>query len=250
MAPTPSTNHNRELFRRLAGFVLAAVLFGTIGYFALVLAFPRFSERYAGAVDWNLLEGYVSIIQLALVMGSIAFAFAEYTDKENARRREKLAEDRERAKLSYDIYQAIYEKLTDPEQEAARRWILANIPIKGKEEDIAAWYQRVLAKIMAATEGSSERLPEGQRAVKMALNCFDYIGFIADHYWDIDDDSLDWISPPIAKVWKRLGPYVTHTRLLRNAADYYLAAERIGRRCIEWRQTRGYGEEEYATGTV
>lgn len=249
MASNPSGNDKREIVRRLAGFVLAAVLIGTAGYFALVLAFPAFSRAYSGTVDWSLLEGYVSVISLALLTGGLAFAFAEYTDKENAKQREKLVEERERAKLSYDIYQAIFEKLTDPEQEAARRWILANIPVKKDEEDLGDWYQRVQAQIMAHPEGTEHAIPQGQRAVKLTLNCFDYIGFIANHYWDIDEDSLDWISPPIAKVWRRIGPYVKQVRLLRNASDYYLSAEQLGNRCMKWRQSRGLPDEEYARET-
>ena len=250
MTTNRSTNEYRANVRRLAVFVTAAIIIGTAGYFLLIaVAFPAFSRAYLGTVDWSLLEGYVSVISLALVAGSLAFAFAEYTDKENAKQREKLVEAREKAKLSYDIYQAIFEKLTAPEQEAARRWILTNIPLKKDDEDIAAWYQVVQAKIMARPEGSDE-LPEGQKAVKLTLNCFDYIGFIANHYWDIDDDSLDWISPPIAKVWKRIGPYVVHVRTLRKAKDYYLSAEAMGSRCIQWRQRRGFGDEEYAKETL
>jgi hypothetical protein len=167
----------------------------------------------------------------------------EYADKENAKTREK-------AKLSYEIYQAIFEKLTAPEQEAARRWILTNIPVKKADEEMGVWYEQANAAIMRRTPGANDDLPEGQTAVKLTLNCFDYIGFIANHYWDVDDDSLDWISPPIAKVWKRIGPYVNHIRTLRKASDYYLSAELIGSRCIEWRQKRGLADEEYAKATL
>jgi hypothetical protein len=43
---------------------------------------------------------------------------------------------------------------------------------------------------------------------------------------------------------------VLHVRTLRKANDYYLSAEQIGKRCIEWRQRRGFGEEAYAEDTV
>jgi hypothetical protein len=244
MKSIPPRNERWETVRRLPMFAVAALLFSTIGYFLLMWAFPVFSRRYLGTLDWNMLGGYVSVITLALFAGGLAFAFAEYTDKENANRREK-------AKLSYDIYRAIFEKLTDPENEAARRWILANIRVKQPEEDIADWYQETQARIMSRFGGGeSAGLPEGQSAVKLTLNCLDYIGFIANHYWEIDDDSLDWISPPIAKVWRRIGPYVEHIRTLRKARDYYLSAEYIGKRCIEWRRSRGLPDEEYASGTL
>jgi len=77
----------------------------------------------------------------------------------------------------------------------------------------------------------------------LTLNCFDYIGFIAQHYWEIDNDSLDWISPPIAKIWKVLGPYVAHVRTLKGINDYYVSADAIGQRCIQWRLARGLPDE-------
>ena len=250
MKPNPSRNNSQGIIRKLLRFGLAAILIGLIGYVGIVGAFPAFSLRYSGEVNWDLLGGYASVISLALLLGSLAFALAEYNDKENARLREKLVEEREKAKLSYDIYQAIFEKLTAPEQEAARRWILSNISLKKGDEGIAAWYEKTHAKIMAHQKGIEDDVPEGQRSVKLTLNCFDYIGFIANHYWDIDEDSLDWISPPIAKVWKRIGPYVAHIRTLRRAKDYYLSAEHIGNRCIQWRQERGLPDEEYAKETL
>jgi hypothetical protein len=237
-------NNNWETVRRLPYFVLAAILSSIAGYAALIWVFPAFSQAYLGKVDWNMLGNFVSVVSFAILGGGLVFALVEYADKENAKYREK-------AKLSYEIYQAIFEKLTAPEQEAARRWILTNIPVKKADEDMAAWYEQANAKIMWRTPGTKDDdLPEGQTAVKLTLNCFDYIGFIANHYWDIDDDSLDWISPPIAKVWKRIGPYVTHVRTLRKASDYYLSAELIGSRCTQWRQKRGLPDEEYAKATL
>lgn len=244
MRPTQPRSERWETVRRLPLFALAALLLSTVGYFLLMWTFPFFSRSYLGSVNWDMLGGYISVITLALFAGGLAFAFAEYSDKENAKRRE-------RAKLSYEIYQAIFEKLTAPENEAARRWILANIRIKKPEEDIETWYQEVNNRIMSPADGvDTNDLPAGQNSVKLTLNCLDYIGFIANHYWDVDDDSLDWISPPIAKVWRRLGPYVDHTRTLRKARDYYLSAEYIGKRCIEWRRSRGLPDEEYAKETL
>lgn len=237
-------NDRWDTIRRLFLFVLAALVFSALGYTLLVATFPLFSRAYLGTVDWSILDGFVSVVTLALFAGGFAFALAEYTDKEHAKHREKT-------KLSYDIYQAIFEKLTAPENEAARRWILANIPAKQPEEEIAAWYERIQSTIRKhPSRTKTGGLPEGQVAVKLTLNCFDYIGFIAKHYWDIDDDSLDWISPPISKVWKRIGPYVRHIRTLRNASDYYLSAEDIGERCIAWRKKKRLPDEEYVRETL
>ena len=98
--------------------------------------------------------------------------------------------------------------------------------------------------------GGRDKLPEGQKAVKLTLNCFDYIGFIAIHYWEIEADSLDWISAPIAKVWRRIGPYVEQVRALRNTTDFYTSAEHVGKLCINWRKDKGMDDEEIAKNTV
>src|SRR5215211_3051492 len=98
MRSSQPRNERWETVRRLPAFALAALVCSGVGYLLLMWAFPFFSRRYLGAVDWTMLGGYISVITLALFAGGLAFALAEYSDKENAKRREK-------AKLSYDIYQ-------------------------------------------------------------------------------------------------------------------------------------------------
>lgn len=225
---------------KLIALVLLSLFIGILFFFGMIqLAFPAFSE------DLNYLEGFASVISLSLIIGGLVFAGVEYINAENAKRHEKLMEDREKAKISYDIYRSIYEKLTDPEQEAARRWILENITINEDKEDLPAWYAKTHALIMAGESESATDLPKGQKAVKMTLNCLDYIGFIARHYWDMEDDSLDWISAPVAKIWRRIGPYVLYVRKLRHTTDYYLSAEYVGDLCVKWRQNKSMTDETY-----
>ena len=244
MRPNPLPESNRNIIGKLLLIVLASILIGALVYFVIILwAFPSFSD------DWNMLEGFASVLSLSLLVGGLVFAVTEYVNAENGKHAEKLADEREKAKLSYTIYKAIFDKLTDPEQEAARRWILSNIKIKKDDEDIEKWYARTHAKIMSMPRRSKGDVPEGQRALKLTLNCFDYIGFIANHYWDMEDDSLEWISGPIAKVWSRIGPYVAHVRTLRGSKDYYLSAEYVGGLCIQWRKERGLPDEEYVEKT-
>ena len=239
-------NDNQNNIFKIIRIGIGSLILALIGFLLIVyVGFPLFSRSISKARDWNLLEGYAGAVSLALLIGGLIFAFIEYTNSENAKRKEKLAEEREKAKLSYEIYNAIYEKLTDREQEAARRWILSNITIKGDDEDLETWYEKTHAKIMVGAASSTTNLPEGQNAVKMTLNCFDYIGFIASHYWEVEKDTLDWISAPVAKVWRRIGPYVLHIRTLRKTTDYYLSAEYIGNLCVEWRQDKGLDDEKY-----
>jgi len=242
--------NNPTTIRNLSIIVSLSILFG-FGIFFMIMfwAFPTFSVNASGKTDWTMLEGFASVISLSLLAGGLIFAITEYINAENAKLKEKLAEDREKAKLSYDIYNAIYHKLTDPEQEAARRWILLNIDIKKDDEDLETWYERTNKVIMKKTGDQKDSMSEGQIAVKLTLNCFDYIGFIADHYWEVEKDSLDWISAPIAKVWRRVGPYVLYVRALRRTTDYYLAAEHVGNICVEWRKSKGLPDEEIAKNT-
>jgi hypothetical protein len=216
-----------------------------VGFLLTLSFFLLFSEytQEKVKVSWHLLDGFASVISLALLAGGLTFAVTEYISKEDA-------EQREKAKLSYDIYKAIFDKLTDPEQEAARRWILTKISIKKDDEDIDAWYKKTHAKIMKGAGRNKDEIPEGQKAVKLTLNCFDYIGFIAAHYWETEADSLDWISAPVAKVWRRLGPYVDQVRTLRKTTDYYSSAEHVGKLCIQWRRDKGMQDEEIAKNTV
>ncbi len=245
-----SFKNNQSTIRNLSIIVSLSILFGFGVFFIVVFwAFPTFSLNASGKTDWTMLEGFASAISLSLLAGGLIFYIIEYINAENAKLKEKLAEDREKAKLSYDMYNAIYHKLTDPEQEAARRWILMNITIKKEDEDIETWYERTNRVIMQKAENDKGGLPEGQVAVKLTLNCLDYIGFIADHYWEVEKDSLDWISAPIAKIWRRIGPYVLHVRKLRNTTDYYLSAERVGKLCVDHRLKKGLPDEEIAKAT-
>jgi hypothetical protein len=235
--------NNRKLLLQLAFFTLTTVALGVLSYFGILRGFRAFAGGVSESLEeWTLLDGFVGVISLALLVGGLTYTVLD-------RIRAEYAEEREKTKLSYEIYQAIFEKLTDPEEEAARRWILTKIEVKKDDEAIETWYQRMHARIMEGKDGDTSEPPDGQKFVKRTLNCLDYIGFIANHYWEIGENSLDWLSPPIAKVWRRLGPYVRHVRTLRGAKDYYVPAEFIGDLCIQWRQDKGFPDEEYVEKT-
>lgn len=243
-------NNSQNIVPKIIRVGTGSVLLALAGFFLIVyVGFPLFSQSVSGEKNWSLLEGFAGAVSLALLAGGLIFAVVEYTNAEATKLKEKIAEDREKNKLSYEIYTAIYNKLTDPAQEAARRWILLNIDIKKHDEDIEDWYKRTQKAIMSGPLGDATNLPEGQNAVKLTLNCLDYIGFIASHYWEVEADSLDWISAPVAKIWRRIGPYVLHVRALRNTTDYYLSAEYVGKLCIEWREGKGLPDEEIARNT-
>ncbi len=101
-------------FWSLGGLSVVLVL---IAYqIILKFLFPTFASRVCVEgyeCPSNLLEGYVSLLTLAIVVGGIVFAAWEYL--------------RQESQLSFQIYESIHEKMTDPAEEAARRWIIKNI---------------------------------------------------------------------------------------------------------------------------
>lgn len=239
-------DNNRSIMLKLLLFSLMSIFMTVGAFFVIVKYFPAFSLYVSGKVDWGVFDGFVGVLSFSLLVGGLTFALAEYIDTERAKHVTKLAEERDKAKYSLEIYQEIFEKLSTPEQEAARRWIFQNIPIKEPDEEIAVWFEHTHAKIMRVPRGNGDELPEGQKALLQTLNCFDYIGYIYMNYWNIREDSnsnLDWISPSVAKVWTRIGPYVLHLRSLRNSPDWHLAAEYLGTLCIDWRAKKGSSDE-------
>ena len=80
------------------------------------------------------------------------------------------------------------------------------------------------------------------------LNNFDFIGFVSEHFWNARESDVEWLSPPVAKVWERIGPYVEHLSEQRQEPDYYRAARQFGEYCIEFRQRKGLPPSRYFEG--
>ena len=81
-------------------------------------------------------------------------------------------------------------------------------------------------------------MPPGQTHLKRVLNTLDFVGFVADHYWDMwrtDDELVQWMSSPITKVWERIGPYVEYEAVERQEPDFYQAARMLSQYCLDWR---------------
>jgi hypothetical protein len=194
------------------------------------ILFPQFlSGACVGQTncDWQLLEGYVGMITLALLVGGLVFTVWEYS--------------RQESQISFQIYEAIHKKLTDPAEEAARRWIINEITVFEDEKELTKeqWIEKISKAILERPEDWDENLAPGHKNVKMTLNTLDYVGFISQNYVNVEGPLLEWMSSPIAKVWERLKPYIEHERLEKNEPDYYQAAYHIGEKCLTWRQKKG-----------
>jgi hypothetical protein len=206
--------------------VLAVFITYTV---VLNFLYPAFVSRVcSGAPEcsWSLLEGYASLLTLAILIGGVVFAAREYT--------------RQESQLSFQIYEAIHSRMTDPLEEAARRWIILNIDPIGEDITEEEWYERTTQKIQEKPNGWKDDMPPGHQNVKRALNTLDYVGFIAENYMNVEGPLLEWMSSPIAKVWERLALYLEKQKTERGEPDYYRAAFYIGEMCLKWRTEKGY----------
>jgi hypothetical protein len=206
-----------------------------IGVFALALALFYVTPVLPNGphhLDWSLLEGFISLISLALVLGGSVFALREYISNE-------IQQQKEEKKVAFDVYQVIFERLMNPEETAARRWIIQNISVLRDDEDEQAWVMQIRAKIHEWPDDWRGETAPGQTYLKRVLNTLDFVGFVAEHYWDMwrtDDELVQWMSSPITKVWERIGPYVEYEAEERNEPDYYQAGRMLSKYCLEWRR--------------
>ncbi|MFN2143737.1 MAG: hypothetical protein ACK2T7_00215 [Anaerolineales bacterium] len=230
--------------RKLIGLILLSALIG-VGVFFLVslIFYPAFIARLASrkAVEIAYLEGFTSLMTLAALSGGFVFWVIDRRQKENA-------EASQERSLSFQQFQDIHDRLVNPEQEEARRWIFTNIPIKSPDEPLEEWFVRVTEIINARPKGWKQERSPGQIHIKQVLNNLDFIGFVCEHFWDAKASDIDWLSPPVSKVWLRIGPYVKHISELRGEPDYYLSASQIGEFCIKWREDKQMPESKFVEG--
>jgi len=120
----------------------------------------------------------------------------------------------------------------------ARRWIILNLPTRQEHEDDQAWLGRTIAALDERPEEREDGRPPGRDYLKEVLNTFDFIGFVAQHYWKMENELVTWMSPPVAKVWERIHLYVEYEAKQRNEPDFYESAREFGKYCVEWRDKR------------
>ena len=208
---------------------------GGLGFFSFTLLFPEQFEfgDHIRNVDWGRLDGIAGIATVSLVVGGILFAFINYVQTAVQRRRED-------AEASFSIYREVYDRLMDEDAIEARRWIIFNLPtLEECGNDQEKWLDRVNAQVNRVPHGwKGDRAP-GKEYLKNVLNTFDFIGFVAKHYWNMDNELVRWMSPSIAKVWERIEVYVEAEAKERKEDDYYESAREFGKQCVLWRKKEG-----------
>ncbi|MGF1505581.1 MAG: hypothetical protein ACFB51_10730 [Anaerolineae bacterium] len=228
-----------KLLRRMTIFQMFLIaLVATVVTFILLLVGSPWVAGIVGAeVDtefWDLLEGFVSVLTASLVIGGGLFALAEYIEAEDARRKAD-------AQNSFAQFERIFEQLMRPDDIAARRWILQHIREHDPEVETQAEWIAATRAVIFPPDGSPS---EGRRHIKQMLNTFDYLGFVAFNYWQSAELErlTEWMSPSIAKVWRRIGPYIEWEAERRREPDFYLSAREWGQHCIAWRRKADFPE--------
>jgi hypothetical protein len=229
----------RQIEQKTKARLLRTSLISLIVFFAVLLLILRFlfplttylpNSNRGGEINWPLLEGIASLITVSLVIGGLAFAFFEYVQT-------AIQQSRENAETSFNMYKEIYYKLMNPEAMNARRWIIINLPTK-EDLDDETWLKQTIAALDKHPRGWKGERPPGRDHLKEVLNTFDFIGFVAKHYWNMENELVTWMSPPVAKVWERIYLYVEHEAKQRNEPDFYESAREFGQHCLEWRNDR------------
>jgi hypothetical protein len=173
-----------------------------------------------------------SVVTLSLVVGGVVFAVSQYIENADQRRREA-------AQAQFSMYDEVFDRLMSQEAMTARRWIILNLPTLSEAgNDNEAWVAHTGALINATPTGEKAERAPGKAYLKQALNDFDFLGFVAQHYWSMDNELVEWMSGPVAKTWERIYLYVEREGLERDEPDFYKSARWFGQHCIEWRTQR------------
>ncbi|MBL7164667.1 MAG: hypothetical protein ISS57_18930 [Anaerolineales bacterium] len=135
------------------------------------------------------------------------------------------------------LYKEIDLRLNDPQAIEARRWIILNVPtLVEVDDDQEVWLAKVKQVLNETTDELDNERPIGKEYLKQVLNWFDFIGFVALHYWSMENELVEWMSPLVAKIWERVGEYVEDEARRRNEDDFFRAARDFGNYCLQWRR--------------
>jgi len=102
--------------------------------------------------------------------------------------------------------------------------------------DEDAWMACIREKINEVPVGSTVDRAPGKEYIKCILNDLDFIGFVNNNYWTMENELGEWMSAPVAKVWERIYQYVKEEADERKEKDYYESARTFGDYCVKWRR--------------
>jgi hypothetical protein len=133
-------------------------------------------------INWNNPGSITSLLTTSLLLGGLVFVFMENIQS-------AIQKKLENAEISYNIYKDVYDRLMHPDAQAARRWVIQNIPTlddTGNDKD--AWVNLVNMRLDDVPPGWNSERPPGREKLKYVLNTLDVIGFVARHYWSMENE--------------------------------------------------------------
>lgn len=217
--------------------VVALVFWLGLALFPLSARLPASTQTASGErpLDWGNLDSVTGLLTTALVLGGLVFAFMDHI--QNA-----VEKKQQNAQASYNIFKDVFERMMSPSAQASRRWIIQNIPtLQHSGLERAAWLALAHERLHTSAPGQMDDRAPGVEHLKEVLNTLDFIGFVARHYWSMNNELIFWLSPSVAKVWERVEPYVEEEASLRGEPDYYEAAREFGGACLRYRREH-FGE--------
>ena len=232
----PKRIRNRTTIGAVAAGVIA-LLFVAVTFLAGLYFFPSapglpVARPFGGGTlpaNWSMGD-ITGLATFSLVVGGLLFGLIDYIQNAVQRKRDD-------AEASFNIYQEMYTRLMNSEALEARRWVIMNLPtLEEMGNDKEAWLKETTKKIKRVQRGQSGKRAPGQEYLKSILNTFDFIGFVAKHYWNMENELVIWMSPPVAKVWERIHLYVEKEAEERNEPDYYQSAREFANYCLKWRR--------------
>jgi hypothetical protein len=216
----------------IAVLVIILTFWASLTYYPQTIVFPDTyqSGETTRPIDWSHLGDIASLATFALIVGGVVFAFIDYVQNAVQRKREE-------AQASFNIYMEMYNRLMTPTAMEARRWVIVNLPtLDEMGNDPKAWLEHIDAKLKEIPPEWEGERPPGKEYLKDILNTFDFIGFVAKYYWNMENELVLWMSSPVAKVWERIHLYVEEEAKRRNEPDYYESAREFADYCTQWRR--------------
>lgn len=177
-----------------AGFV---VWLGSMLFLWLFLRLMGVSANF-----WAMTEALSTAVAAAAVLSAGFVAYRELSEVASSRH--------------IGVADRLFEELNSPQNIAARRWIIQNLP-----ED--------------PEEGIRSLTEEGRGAIKQVLNSLDRMAFLTQAGWIPDEMIMPWMNPMVVKAWAKLEAYVEYESRRRGEPDYYQRARELAERCRAWR---------------
>ncbi len=245
----PKKIRTRTTVGAIAAGVIA-LLFVVVTFLSGLALFPSAPELLIAPplgngtqpVTWSMGD-ITSLATFSLVVGGLLFGLINYIQNAVQRKRDD-------AEASFNIYQEMYSRLMSSDALEARRWVIMNLPtLEEMGNDEKKWLKETTKKINGVQRGPRDKRSRGQEYLKSILNTFDFIGFVAKHYWNMENELVIWMSPPVAKVWERIHLYVEKEADARNEPDYYQSAREFANYCLKWRKANRPPSKVIPNGT-